>query len=1163
MDTSKLKLKQKRMSYIDNQSQKQYIINNESQKQNKINNDSQIEIDQKNLNKLENIKQGRFNHKQQSNYQSEIVSQSEEDDYFDSEKVQDDRKYLENLRDKQQKMEQNTYEKELMCLNYDVLGDKATHFSLDSDKQNWVDKIEQNLEKISDHIPVFNPESFWILMIDFVVILYFTYQILLLPLRFAFNDGEINNQFFDIVILSSFIQGVHVLVCMNTGIYYEGQITYSRQLILQKYFRTQLWIDLFSLVAVFIDNNYFSCIYLLQLKHLKNTIYAIDEHFQIQQKFFTVYSLVNLVLLTFFVAHYCACGFLVLSLIDGNQKGWMWASGIEEAEWQIKYLNALYFMLITMSTIGYGDISPVTNVEKIYGMAVTLMACGVFAFCVNMIGSMFQEKAQASMEYKQLDSGQLIQKQINDNLINIQINIQKKGQDVLQQISHQISQEVYKEYYTQILFQSEVLNQYFSKEFILQLSLIMKEKSLLPGELLYSQKSLDNSLYYLAKGELEVFEYHPKLTVISSIKEIYCVLCEQYRNNPLSQEITKICQICQKRTHPTSSCPLTYYQPNIQKLVFKYNKDCTQQRQRFFRGGNKNKINEGQIWEWLEKALTVRCNIVLSLIQDPEYMESINDLLDVIDVHDNESFLSLMPSISIVQNEDQTNKLFVQPFEQFCQDIEVFNQQEEEDESDLNENSCDQFINGSTSMQNQINQENDCIGQIQQNIDGSLHSMNSPGSKFAKQTINQFQLNIPNSGNLINSTCNNQEGGPNGSQFSKNKEDSQSCFRNQTGKNLTYQSNNNNSIDQRNSDRKKISDFDCQNNSNQFIQQEPVDIQNSQINEQNLENKELLIQSPYKNRAKKTLIKRKSKNGRVKSKRQLTLIGAYLIKDHKSIMQKLCKKFDEQDYKLNFKDQNNQNNDQEMKNQNIKNKGSIIRQQSRFMSKKSEGIRANKEFFKMISMKSRQLLQNNISNNRNNNNQKQSSQMHINQEGSQNYYQNLYQNQNYYQNYNNPSQLQSVKQKRRQKQESTGNLGSSVKLNSIPYYNNNNNNNNNQIQKSQFRRYQRGTVNSGGRVQKGHFGSVENGLQIFQNQDFVIEQELEGFESFYDLENLDVAKEYVFYRFALEQLEGSGRGYGQKQIESLEKVERKNYQLEGARGENLEGQLQQREQSQQ
>lgn len=88
----------------------------------------------------------------------------------------------------------------------------------------------------------------------------------------------------------------------------------------------------------------------------------------------------------------------------------MVSADLVDKSWEIKFLYSLYFMVknnkfkylyckkyltqfITMSTIGYGDISPVTNMEKIYGLIVTLVACGVFAFCVNMIGSIFQEKA--------------------------------------------------------------------------------------------------------------------------------------------------------------------------------------------------------------------------------------------------------------------------------------------------------------------------------------------------------------------------------------------------------------------------------------------------------------------------------------------------------------------------------------------------------------------------------------------------------------------------------------------------------------------------------------------------------------------------------------------------------------------------------------------------
>lgn len=40
-----------------------------------------------------------------------------------------------------------------------------------------------------------------------------------------------------------------------------------------------------------------------------------------------------------------------------------------------------------MSTIGYGDIVPYTIKEKIYGIIISFLACGVFAFAINMIGT--------------------------------------------------------------------------------------------------------------------------------------------------------------------------------------------------------------------------------------------------------------------------------------------------------------------------------------------------------------------------------------------------------------------------------------------------------------------------------------------------------------------------------------------------------------------------------------------------------------------------------------------------------------------------------------------------------------------------------------------------------------------------------------------------------
>lgn len=44
-----------------------------------------------------------------------------------------------------------------------------------------------------------------------------------------------------------------------------------------------------------------------------------------------------------------------------------------------------------MVTVGYGDITPVTVLEKGITIFITLINCAVFAYAVNVIGSIFTD----------------------------------------------------------------------------------------------------------------------------------------------------------------------------------------------------------------------------------------------------------------------------------------------------------------------------------------------------------------------------------------------------------------------------------------------------------------------------------------------------------------------------------------------------------------------------------------------------------------------------------------------------------------------------------------------------------------------------------------------------------------------------------------------------
>jgi voltage-gated potassium channel len=51
-----------------------------------------------------------------------------------------------------------------------------------------------------------------------------------------------------------------------------------------------------------------------------------------------------------------------------------------------RYITALYWTMSTMGTVGYGDVLPGNNDEKIFSMASILLGCTVFAYFMTSMG---------------------------------------------------------------------------------------------------------------------------------------------------------------------------------------------------------------------------------------------------------------------------------------------------------------------------------------------------------------------------------------------------------------------------------------------------------------------------------------------------------------------------------------------------------------------------------------------------------------------------------------------------------------------------------------------------------------------------------------------------------------------------------------------------------
>ncbi|GLI64373.1 hypothetical protein VaNZ11_007619, partial [Volvox africanus] len=76
------------------------------------------------------------------------------------------------------------------------------------------------------------------------------------------------------------------------------------------------------------------------------------------------------------LAHLSACIFFYMAYLDGlGPQTWVAAYGVQEADLATKYLTSLYWAFTTTATVGYGDITPKTDKEKI--IAIFVMCLGV------------------------------------------------------------------------------------------------------------------------------------------------------------------------------------------------------------------------------------------------------------------------------------------------------------------------------------------------------------------------------------------------------------------------------------------------------------------------------------------------------------------------------------------------------------------------------------------------------------------------------------------------------------------------------------------------------------------------------------------------------------------------------------------------------------------
>lgn len=208
-------------------------------------------------------------------------------------------------------------------------------------------------------------------------------------------------------IVAGILDGIFAL---NTPYYSKGVFVNERIHIIKHYFRNSFLLDVFAIGPIILtiqnysNHIFWNAFFFFLIFKIKKIIAQIEDHFHFQEKTQAFLNLLKLLTQIMTIAHFFACFWIYLAFWEVNNlkfnNTWIQNFQLEDKTWEIKYINSLYYSIVTMVTVGYGDISPQNYVEKAFAVIIIIIACGFFAYALNRVGQILIEMNRSENEIK-------------------------------------------------------------------------------------------------------------------------------------------------------------------------------------------------------------------------------------------------------------------------------------------------------------------------------------------------------------------------------------------------------------------------------------------------------------------------------------------------------------------------------------------------------------------------------------------------------------------------------------------------------------------------------------------------------------------------------------------------------------------------------------------
>jgi hypothetical protein len=272
-------------------------------------------------------------------------------------------------------------------------------------------------------LPLIHPFSqavfYWQMTLCFMII----FNMLFVPYEIVYKEcarsesTAILEDASDAVFIVDIIVQLHMMIVIEERHKDRTLLIDDRGIIITEYLRFQFWADVVSTGPPFSHHylgnkdsfsfvSVLKCVKLFRIvkvfKILAQLIHVTDEKVQI-------FNVCKMLLLIMYSSHLVGCFFSAVGRISG-EPNWIEAAGFSfecnvaaDASWLPKdeYIAGYYWAVMTLTTVGYGDISAQNNYERLFSSFVMIVGAIFYALVLGSVTSAIQELSAGDPELKQ------------------------------------------------------------------------------------------------------------------------------------------------------------------------------------------------------------------------------------------------------------------------------------------------------------------------------------------------------------------------------------------------------------------------------------------------------------------------------------------------------------------------------------------------------------------------------------------------------------------------------------------------------------------------------------------------------------------------------------------------------------------------------------------